>query len=100
MARLTGTLVDGGDLSAASNAPSKLQGNSARRWAQLRRRFNSFLVVNFVVSALFTVAEGTGPINGLYYAVITSTKIGYGDVVPTTEYLRALAIFYTAIARL
>jgi len=46
----------------------------------------------------YCVVEDTTFVNGLYYAVITATTVGYGDEKPLTQVGRAIAIPYMILA--
>lgn len=43
---------------------------------------------------VFMVGEGVGFVTSFYWAVVTSSSIGYGDVVPTTSPMRWFTAFY------
>ena len=48
--------------------------------------------------ALFTRLEGWAPQDAAYYAVVTGTTIGYGDMAPKTDEGRIAAALYAVVA--
>lgn len=53
------------------------------------------LVVTTSAGALiFMAGEGADFVTSFYWAVVTSSSIGYGDVVPTTTAMRCFTAFY------
>ena len=60
--------------------------------------FGGLLTLNLIIGALIYVIEGeqagfTSIPVGIYWAIVTTTTVGYGDVVPQTVPGRALAAF-------
>jgi len=51
-----------------------------------------------VVALLIGHAEGWTIITSLYYCVITSTTVGFGDEAPQKEWVRIVAIFFMPVA--
>jgi voltage-gated potassium channel len=71
----------------------------------LRRIFNSpgllalaFLSTMLVASGAYSLAEGEGFVNSLYWSIVTATTLGYGDFSPhSTEgkLITSLLIMFT-----
>jgi len=45
-------------------------------------------------TVVFHIVEDWSWIQSLYYSVVTLTTVGYGDVVPTTDLSRLVAVVY------
>lgn len=57
-----------------------------------------FVTIVLVLVCGIAVRSGWGPLTTLYYVIVTSCTIGYGDLVPTTQMERFLAIIYIPLA--
>lgn len=55
--------------------------------------FGIYLISLFFASWLFTVFEGRDFAEGIWWAVVTSLSIGYGDITPVTASGRILGMF-------
>ncbi|MBU0613826.1 potassium channel family protein [Patescibacteria group bacterium] len=54
--------------------------------------FGALLVV--LGTIIFVQLEGWSVVDALYFTVATMTTVGYGDIVPTTEITKLVAIVY------
>ncbi len=57
-----------------------------------RRLFITFVVLMLVASVGYSVAESTGFLDAIYWAIITATTLGYGDFSPHTGPGKVLTI--------
>eukprot|EP00904_Undaria_pinnatifida_P002253 jgi/Undpi1/12028/HiC_scaffold_4.g01727.m1 len=48
--------------------------------------------------AVFMLGEDEGLFTSLYWVIVTSSTIGYGDVVPTTGRMKWFTVFYSIVA--
>eukprot|EP00752_Nemacystus_decipiens_P004813 g4380.t1 len=55
-------------------------------------------VVIFLGVVIFMLGEEYGFITSFYWAVVTASSIGYGDVVPTSPAMRWFTAFYSIVA--
>lgn len=46
------------------------------------RLFAAVIVLDLGLGALFGLAEHVGAWNGMYFAIVTVTTVGYGDITP------------------
>jgi voltage-gated potassium channel Kch len=49
-------------------------------------------------SGVFMLLEGWSPIEALYFCVVTSTTVGYGDLTPDTDVGRLATILYIVLS--
>ncbi|MBT3691483.1 two pore domain potassium channel family protein [archaeon] len=54
-----------------------------------------FLLVIFIGSYFYHMAEGWSYMDSIYFVVITITTIGYGDFVPITNFGKIFTIFFS-----
>lgn len=53
-----------------------------------------FILILFLGSCIFHNLEGWSYLDSLYFTVVTSTTIGYGDFVPKTDAGKIFTMFY------
>eukprot|EP00903_Cladosiphon_okamuranus_P022270 g20477.t1 len=67
------------------------------RWMLARRV--AFLSVAVAIGVIvFMMGEGTGFVTSFYWAIVTASSIGYGDIVPTTTPMRWFTVLYSFVA--
>ena len=68
--------------------------------AHITRLYAKAMVGPFTIAlfgmALSMLLDGTGPIDGFYWSVITMTTIGFGDIAPTSAQGRLAVVFLPA----
>lgn len=80
----------GHHLRTPTNRHAAVPSLSLRRMDQ-----NSKVVWSMLAGVLvFMVGEGAGFAESFYWAIVTASSIGYGDVVPTTAPMRWFTVFY------
>ncbi|MBB5211962.1 potassium channel family protein [Microbulbifer hydrolyticus] len=59
-----------------------------------------FLLVTMLIGSTFFYSgiEGWSKVDALYFSVMTMSTIGYGDLVPTTEYSKIFTIIFTFLS--
>ncbi len=60
---------------------------------QIRGKLLLFLALVLVDSFVFSLVEGWDLFTSLYYTLVTISTVGYGDITPTRQISRVLAIF-------
>ncbi|CAM9569496.1 unnamed protein product [Scytosiphon promiscuus] len=64
----------------------------------LAHRFLFLVVVTVLGLVVFMVGEGASFTTSFYWVIVTSSSIGYGDVVPTSRTMRWFTSFYCIVA--
>eukprot|EP00555_Chaetoceros_dichaeta_P013369 CAMPEP_0198251428 /NCGR_PEP_ID=MMETSP1447-20131203/2263_1 /TAXON_ID=420782 /ORGANISM="Chaetoceros dichaeta, Strain CCMP1751" /LENGTH=366 /DNA_ID=CAMNT_0043936447 /DNA_START=167 /DNA_END=1267 /DNA_ORIENTATION=+ len=54
--------------------------------------------LNIAIAAIIGHFEGWTFLTSVYFSFITATSIGYGDVAPTTQNMRLVAVFYLPLS--
>ena len=59
-----------------------------------------FLLVTMLIGStlFYSGIEGWSKVDALYFSVMTMSTIGYGDLVPTTEYSKIFTIIFTFLS--
>jgi voltage-gated potassium channel len=65
--------------------------------SSLRRIGIAYLASIVVAAALFSIAEGTNFGDSFYWAFVSATTIGYGDISPATVAGRTMLFFFVHI---
>ncbi len=63
-------------------------------------KFLFFFIVILLLSAVlfYTAMENWSLIDALYFSVMTMATVGYGDLVPTTDFSKIFTIIYTFLS--
>ncbi len=63
-------------------------------------RFLFFFIIVLLISAtvFYNMVEQWSVIDSLYFAVMTMSTIGYGDLVPTTDVSKVFTIIFTFLS--
>lgn len=95
-------IVDDDESSAMDEAPPPFPPPETSTLVSLARSkfatYFSVFVLILALAALFRVAEGWLLAECLYYAMVTATTVGYGDVVPADPYGRLLALVFVPVS--
>jgi potassium channel subfamily K len=57
----------------------------------------TFFLFTGITALIFCKVEGSTYVNGIYYMVVTTLTIGFGDVVPQTAVIKVLTFPFTII---
>ena len=68
-------------------------------WSDAEFRGLSIVLGSWVAlgTIIYSVREGWGMIDSLYFSVMTLTTIGYGDFSPTTTWMRLYTVIYSVM---
>ena len=59
---------------------------------------NIIVALYFIFGAfMYNILEGWSTLDSCYFLMVSSTTVGYGDIVPTTKYSKIFTIFYALI---
>ncbi|PID83502.1 hypothetical protein CSB11_00835 [Candidatus Campbellbacteria bacterium] len=63
-------------------------------------KFLCFFILILLVGAtvFYTTMEGWSVVDSIYFAVMTMSTVGYGDIVPTTDISKIFTIIYTFLS--
>src|SRR5579862_3223445 len=72
-----------------------------RRLHNVQREFTMQTLIFFlftgIAALIFTKVEGTTYVDGIYYMVVTTLTIGFGDLTPQTAVMKVLTFPFTII---
>jgi len=80
---------------------ANLTNSETRRLHHVQREFMMQTLIFFlftgIAALIFSRVEGTSYVNGIYYMVVTTLTIGFGDVTPHTAVMKVLTFPFTII---
>jgi hypothetical protein len=65
---------------------------------EFRFLFGFILSVLFFSTIFYAFVEGWTIVDALFFSVMTMSTVGYGDLVPTTNWSKIFTIFFTFIS--
>lgn len=63
-----------------------------------RAAFAILATVMLSGTLFYMLVEGWGPLDAIYFCVVTSATVGFGDLTPTTDLGKAFTIFYIFVS--